>query len=301
MKIKKSLYNLVFRKKIEETNRIWNFLYQKLLSIDDATVNYLINNQACEMPFSHRGVWYAHMYQNYDKQLGQICKYVKQNYNRNINIIDVGANIGDTVLNIGDTNNQYLLVEGDEDYYKYIKNNLTAYKYVLETCFCGEGDEDGVGVSIQSEHGTARLTVRGECTRDVSIKTMDSIVFARDFEPDVFKIDTDGFDFKVLRGSQGILEKYKPVLYFEWTLQELEEIGENPVSIFQYLLSLGYDELIIFDNFGNLVCLIKDYNISMLKYLIEYTRYGKINYFDICALHKFSDIRGEGLTSFLLK
>lgn len=46
--------------------------------------------------------------------------------------------------------------------------------------------------------------------------TLDSIVTIYHFEPNLIKIDTDGFDFKVLRGAQRTLKEYAPVIFFEW-------------------------------------------------------------------------------------
>ena len=293
--IKKYLYNLIFMKRMSSERRIWKKAY-KIILAKNPVVKSKINNQECEMPFSHNGVYYTLKYKNYDKQLKRICDYVKSiEGGRILNIIDVGANIGDTVLNIGDKDNNYLVVEGEKEYNQFIPQNLKGYKYILEECFCGEKDENDVGVSINMESGTAKLTFSETQCEHIDVKTIDSIVDHHNFKPDILKIDTDGFDFKVLRGAQKILSLYKPVLFFEWTINELEQVGENPISIFPFLESMGYEQLIVFDNYGNFMCQMSSGDRNLLKQLIEYTRCEVIYYFDVCAINKESNLESRDL------
>lgn len=280
----RKILELVFKNRIEKGGK-WLGLHRRMLKYGDDTITYKINEQVADMPFSFSGVLFSQQNPDYDRQLGRICDFVKIKAGRPVNIIDVGANIGDTVLNIGDKDNNYLLVEGESTYNMYIEKNLKGYNYVLESVFCAESDDDGKGKSVIKDHGTAKV-VDDEQGTDIKTKTMDRIVEENNFAPDVFKIDTDGFDFKVMRGASRMLENHKPVIFFEWTLEELEGIGEDPVSIFPYLYSKGYEKLIIFDNFGNVFCEISSSETDMLSALIEYTRHEVIHYFDVCAVHK---------------
>lgn len=64
---------------------------------------------------------------------------------------------------------------------------------------------------------------------------------------DLIKIDTDGYDFEVIRGAQGLLQRDRPVLHLEvapWLMRE------DPVSELEHMQSLGYRELICFDPMG---------------------------------------------------
>lgn len=282
----RKILELVFRNRIEKRGK-WCGLHRRMLKYGDETITYKINEQEAEMPFAFSGVLFSEENPNYDRQLGRICKYVREKLNRPINIIDVGANIGDTVLNIGDKDNKYLLVEGEASYNRYIEKNLKGYDYELETVFCAESDDDGKSKVVVKDHGTAKV-VEDSTGSDINTKTMDRIIAEHSFEPDVFKIDTDGFDFKVMRGAGIMLETYKPVIFFEWTLEELEGVGENPTSIFGYLSSKGYNDLVLFDNYGDYFCIIDSSKTELLEDIIEYTRNENIHYFDVCAVHKDS-------------
>ena len=102
------------------------------------------------------------------------------------------------------------------------------------------------------------------------------------------KVDTDGFDFKVIRSAENTLKTYKSTLFFEWDLFFLQAQNENPTSIFTYLNSLGYTQLLIFDNFGNLLVILHSDDIQNLSLILDYTRKSNkhIYYYDVLALHK---------------
>ena len=61
----------------------------------------------------------------------------------------------------------------------------------------------------------------------------------------------------------------------------------------------GYEKLILFDNFGNMLAMIDCSNEEMLRYLIEYTKYKTIYYFDVLAVHKDSIVDLRELWNYL--
>ncbi|RAX52443.1 hypothetical protein CCY99_07275 [Helicobacter sp. 16-1353] len=105
------------------------------------------------------------------------------------------------------------------------------------------------------------------------------------------KIDTDGFDFKVLRSARETLEMHKPCIYFEWDKFHLEAQNENVLSIFSFLGELGYEWAIIYDNFGNLLCTISTSDTQNLALLMKYTKISNCNifYYDVLLFHSISD------------
>jgi len=46
------------------------------------------------------------------------------------------------------------------------------------------------------------------------------------------KIDVEGFGVKVLRGLKDTLEKYRPVVYVEWSINEIRDAPEDPRLLF---------------------------------------------------------------------
>jgi FkbM family methyltransferase len=71
---------------------------------------------------------------------------------------------------------------------------------------------------------------------------------------DFIKIDTDGFDFEVLRGAQAILAEDRPVLWFELAAYLLT----NPYAELTWLQGKGYERLICFSPDGTMLGMTVD-------------------------------------------
>jgi FkbM family methyltransferase len=56
----------------------------------------------------------------------------------------------------------------------------------------------------------------------------------------LIKTDTDGFDHEVLLGASALLGRDRPVLYFEFAPFLIEEAGEHPIAVLEYLRDSGY-------------------------------------------------------------
>lgn len=132
------------------------------------------------------------------------------------------------------------------------------------------------------------------------IRTLDSVVAEARFAPHFVKIDTDGFDFKVIRGAAGTLRAHHPALFFEWDRFHLANQGEDFLSIFPLLGELGYENALIFDNFGTLLCELKTSDTRNLGLLMDYTRDSnlRICYFDMLLFHSKSPLNIDDYLKF---
>ena len=245
-----------------------------------------VNHQWFLCPFSHQLTSYQRDYPLYDRQLARLCCWLHGKLRRKINIIDIGSNVGDTVVNIGLKVAFYRCVEGDENFSKYIHSNLNhRYHYSLERCFLTDNPHEG-SYSFTASNGTGRLTTSGEnlvtglsSLDELLRKNHEGMVF------DLIKVDTDGFDFKVIRGAQQCLKEQQPLLFFEWDKASCKEQGEEPLSIFPFLEELGYQECILFDNFGHLMEKLDMGNKVLLQsYLDNSIGEGLPYYYDVLAV-----------------
>ena len=152
----------------------------------------------------------------------------------------------------------------------------------------GDGDEQSA-YSISLQDGSGKL-INDKHNSSVQIQTLDSVVSKADFSPNFIKIDTDGFDFKVLRGAIKTLTHFKPTIFFEWDKNHLQAQNECFLSIFPKLNKLGYEQLLIFDNFGVLLCVLQSNDYNNLELLMDYTQDSRQNiyYYDILTFHKNS-------------
>lgn len=272
-------------------------LYHKYYNTNDVVT--FCNKQLIHCDYTHKLAEYQKIFSKYDRQLARICNVLREKKKEPLSIIDVGANIGDTVVNIGQKDAFYLLIEGNRDFYKYINKNLKKYNYQVEYTFLSDEIDN---VTPLSHDGTAKLTKADGSNGIMSCK-LDCILTSKyqDTKFDLLKIDTDGFDFKVLRGAEAFLSEQTPFVFFEWDKMFLREQKEDEMSIFNYLESKGYYNLILFDNFGNYFATTDTTELPILKEYIENTRLcDKPVYYDVLAIPNNSDVTLDIIKSRLL-
>ena len=249
------------------------------------------NGQKFYCNFSHQLPFYQKQFPLYDRQLSKLCHYMHNELKRTINIVDIGANVGDTVLNIGLKDAFYLCIEGNESFAKLIQYNLKhRYNYSLETCYLTDNPAEKK-YQPKTTNGTNRLVLsdNNSCEGGVITQTLDRLIDAKykDRIFDLIKIDTDGFDFKVIRGAKQCLKQWKPLVFFEWDKAYCKEQEEDPLSIFPILDNLGYSDCILFDNYGNPFDIVRTNELTKLGDYIEKTiGDGLPFYYDVLAVNK---------------
>ena len=256
----------------------------------DPLITYKVNNQLMLIPFSHQLPYFQKTYPTYDTQLRRICEFINKRKmeTEKVVIIDVGANLGDSVINIGIRNAFYLCIEGEKKFSSLIKENLKDYDYKIENVFLTDNETDQEYESIE-KHGTSHLeSVSHDKENGNKLVKLDTLMKTKygDIKADILKIDTDGFDFKVIRGGMEYIEKYHPLIYFEWSKGSLEMQGEDTLSIFPIVNQWGYSKAIIFDNFGELVTELNTNDTLAFRLLLDYSKSKeqKICYYDILLI-----------------
>lgn len=230
-------------------------------------------------------------YKYYSRNLPRIAKYLEMKYSQ-YSIIDVGANIGDTIalLRTADVDQQVYLIEGEPSYFKLMQTNLPQFnKAKAYLTFLGEESTLQTG-AIASADGTARLDKNAATT--IHIQKLDELALKEQFEEvKLLKIDTDGFDFKILRGSFDLLTRLKPVLFFEYDAVYLEEQNEDGLQTLYALQQLGYHKAIYYDNYGKMLLSTTLDNRPLAEQLYAYMRKreGAFPYYDVCVFHQDDD------------
>lgn len=315
----KFLAQYIYQLLLHTNNRILEkflLLARKLiLKISNPIITLSYNNIKLAMPFSHTLPLNQKTYPTYDMQLHSIAHHIYSKDGK-LNMIDVGANIGDTAVLTNMPNASYLLIEGEKSYANLIKTNIsynfhkatirnismggghnknlplnpaeTLPLFIISHTFLGDNDEQSA-YTISLQDGSGKL-INDKHNSSVQIQTLDSVVSKADFSPNFIKIDTDGFDFKVLRGAFKTLTYFKPTIFFEWDKNHLQAQNEDFLSIFPKLNKLGYEQLLIFDNFGVLLCVLQSDDYNNLELLMNYTQDSRQNiyYYDILTFHKDS-------------
>jgi FkbM family methyltransferase len=167
------------------------------------------------------------MYQNnnklYDRFLPVLAK--KLTCNKSI-IIDVGANIGDTAIAVlQHCTNPIICIEPSDVFFPYLEKNLkkltlndfnrvkTFKKLVGTGLFSGNISHSVNGTaSVNIADSSVSTTYNTHTALDELIEDSSNIL--------LLKVDTDGFDFDVIKSAEKILSDSEPILFWENQISE---------------------------------------------------------------------------------
>lgn len=248
--------------------------------------NYIITS-----PSSHSLSKNLNQYKFYSRNLPRLIEEISKYYN-DLKIIDVGANIGDSAALINSINikpNKIYCFEGDDEFTKYFYRNTERMdNIVLFKSFLGDSDSCE-NFNVVKDNGTLRINSDNKGS-NITIDTLDNISEANKELYDIkfLKTDTDGYDFKILRGAKKLIEKAKPILFFEYDREFLNLNSDDGFSTFEMLKEIGYKNAIIYDNYGRLLVSFDINNELLLKQLDLYIhdKKGAFPYYDICLFNE---------------
>ena len=237
------------------------------------------------MPLSHNLPLYFSSFPLYDRLPERIGKYIGQKRGP-LTCVDVGANIGDTIAAFRQNNDDHFLaIEPNPHFAKYLRHNWKddATVHVLQV-ICSSDNESGM-FKISESGGTASI-VAVEEGNEIESKSLDHITerlgpFA---EPHIIKIDTDGYDFEVISGACGVLERTMPALLFECASFSNRNYLADCLRSLQLLNGCGYNHFLVYDNFGNLFGGYQFADLQAFKNLLFYQMTAGSCYFDILVM-----------------
>lgn len=260
-----------------------NKLVKLVSQFYDPLLDYRVGNQTIKLPLSHRLPETQAIYPDYNFNIARLTKYIANKY-PNLSVIDIGANIGDTVAYIKNyVDPPILCIDGDEKYLNILRQNVAKYKNV-SICHTLVGAETKeMNYELKKERGTAYLQESKEKNK---ISTIEDILkkFPDFKDSKLLKIDTDGFDSIILRTCNQFLSKVKPVLFFEFDPFLISQNNDNPHTLLPYLKGCGYKHLVFFMNNGDYLLSCDIDNESITNQLIHYFSGRNVELFvDICA------------------
>jgi FkbM family methyltransferase len=254
-----------------------------------------VYGQRIAMPAEHPLAATMARYPQYNRPLGLAVEVItaSSGSDATLALIDVGANVGDTIAVMEQRcpgRWQYLCIEADETNAELCELNYGGNDCVeIERAFIGE--DEGAVVWLQNDgraNPSTKLAVEEKHPSAGAGRLVRLDTLARDFTGkhglSFIKVDTEGYDFSVLRSGPEILRKYRPALFFEWFPEKLMEAGEQPCDGFEYLKELGYRHFVIFRGKGEYYCNVTDPDRLFLRGLESVAlSLEEILYFDIFA------------------
>jgi FkbM family methyltransferase len=267
---------------------IFTRLFYKIIKLSDPLISYKIAGFDLLLPFSHQLPFILKKYPLYSSNLARLAKYVKQKY-EHLKFIDIGANIGDSIALLRkEAEFPILCIEGDDQFLSVLKKNATLFSGIhIVKAYLGDSSNSIRGTTIK-QGGTAHLSENKVGDNVIEVKKLSDVLkdYPSFWQSKMIKVDTDGFDCKILRGAAEFLKSAKPIIFFEYDPFFLAEQGDDGISIFQDLNSYGYKKLLIYDNFGDLMLSTTIDNYRLIEELHLYFS-GRLGhrYCDICVFH----------------
>lgn len=232
------------------------------------------------MPKSHSIGYNLTHFPYYNSNLQRLVQRYQQHRKDDFSIIDVGANIGDTLLMLRQvTDHPIHCFEGDPFYFRLLEQNAGG----INRCFLYpvllSDKPTSLKVRNRINLGTSEFAPdnAGDLTEFSSIDAFTASHFPG--EPiGVIKSDTDGFDLRIIRGAVATIAANQPVLFIEYDRALFEKNGDEGLSFLDFLAGLGYEGVLFYDNFGKLVCITSLRNRNTIRSLHDYIRNQKVSF-----------------------
>jgi FkbM family methyltransferase len=269
-------------------------LRRGVVAISDPVVSIPLGNTKLLAPLCHNLPLYQKQHPLYDSVLRRFVDFLA-GQEAPPNIIDVGANIGDTAVALVHGNeSRVLCVEGGEKFLGLLDRNRFAYsdRVRVERCFLGRKSKTVNGL-LHSFAGTASLQ---------SSRTGDSVEILSLVEvltrwPEfasarILKVDTDGYDCEVLRGAMEWIAKLRPIIFMEFYPRLLEAVSGDYMEVFDLLVAAGYDLVLYYANTGEYISggRLSD-GIAADIASLTHKSYGPV-YYDLFLFHRDDDLLG---------
>jgi len=244
-KISKSLF--YFKYKFKRMLRVFFKIDQKIY----------IGNKKILLPPGHLLSLYESFYPEYDRFLPKVISEIKNEES----IIDIGANVGDTLFRLINKNAKpyYYCIEADNHFFEYLKKNKKFLDLNLQNKIVLIKELVGnqlIGNLSETTTGTKSLVQSNLGTKS---KKLDDIILNHNIKNiRLIKVDVDGYDYNILFSAINEITKNKPDIFFEYMI--LDEAGQKGyLKLIEKLNEIGYSNWTLLDNYGSIIIENKSY------------------------------------------
>ncbi len=284
-----------FRFKGKILNSIWNKTWEYSINSYKGPIDFKLHGELVEFNNGFAYPLFINTYFSLNKPLVEIVSAVYRKKKQPITLIDIGAAIGDTMLLLFEKCpnmiEKFYCIDGDPEFFGYLENNLKKHKNgILIKALLSDYSTDSENQLVRTHLGTASsqgINKTNAITLDELLLTKNNVT-----NVDLIKIDVDGLDGKIIAGAIKLIEKYKPVIIFEWHPILYVKTGNSTSAPFLSLTEKGYTQFLFFDKLGNFNHLKFNPSvdeINMLSKLCLRNNFQEDWHFDIVALNNWDD------------
>jgi FkbM family methyltransferase len=253
----------------------------------DPTVSFELYGHRLELPMSHPLPHYMRFGPQYGTNVGRLAAHLATDAGE-CRVIDIGANIGDTAIVVlaRAPGASILCIEGDRDYFTLLCRNVAHLPRVTATHRLVVGLPEQAGVAIDTKRGTGHVVRGAETAAATPTATLPALLaeFPDFADAELFKTDTDGFDFTILAGSLDWLADRRPAVFLEYDpIQSARSAPDGPTGpeLLDELAGIGYGPMVVWDNFGYLLGRYDANDRAAVADLDTYSRLRENFYLDI--------------------
>ena len=207
-------------------------------------------------------------YPNYDRFLPVLAPHLRQGW-----IVDVGANVGDTLYGLLAAKDcSFLCIEPEPEYFRLLEENVASLpeelKKKIRTRKCIVTNE-AKALSLQAASGTAKIIEGSAAGGSWEQRSLDELMAEYGISPEqcrLVKIDVDGHDDKCLISGMGFFKTANPIIMWESEINTHEQLLSYHRCYF-LLNKFGYHSFYLFDNTGHF---IMKCGAEMLRQYISY-------------------------------
>jgi FkbM family methyltransferase len=225
------------------------------------------------LPKAHSITYNLSHFPYYNSNLQRIVQSCRQHRQDSFSIVDIGANIGDTLLMLRQvTDLPVHCFEGDDFYFDLLQKNTAGianshlHKVLLS-------DKPGqIRVHSKISLGSSQFVTDDDKAVWQDFTSIDNYFHAHlpDEPVGVLKTDTDGFDLRIIEGGAATIRRNHPVIFLEYDRALFEPNGSDGLRFFALLEELGYSGLVVYDNYGKLLCITSLQDQTAIKALHAY-------------------------------
>jgi FkbM family methyltransferase len=165
------------------------------------------------------------------------------------NVLDIGANIGWTLLTMSQLSWTGKVFGFEPDPYNYQRclENVSLNNFTNVSLFpVGLSDVNAtlnMEIRVASNRGGNRI-VSNNTGHKVEVVRLDDFIPVRNLEHiDVIKIDVEGYELNVLKGAASVLQRHHPVLFIELDDDNLRDQSYSAKDLVVFLNNNGYRNL----------------------------------------------------------
>lgn len=247
---------------------------------------YKIGNTYLKLDVNHLLSVYQACHPYYDRFLPHLCNFLE----KGSVVVDVGANVGDTLVGMWDQNPnlKFVCIEADIGFYNDLLSNIDRLvradpqaKIYPVNKFVGSAVSN---VSLIGSGGTKHAVEGG----GIVSESLDTILadLNLDSKVSLLKTDVDGFDYDVINSASKITDNNIKI-YFECQYETDTQLNGYK-NLLRDLVKIGYTKFAIFDNFGQFIATFGETKemFELLDYVMRQNKGRSTRtfyYFDILA------------------